>query len=264
MVIRMRKQALITAGSKNTGFGIAMRLAKEGFDVHITSRNLDSAARASEEIQQAFPEINAYPYSLELRSVSDIERVFCEIKAKTPKLDIFVANAADLGIGFDVYSTDEKAYDEVMDTNVKGTFFCCREAGRLMKDGGSMVLISSVHSKGSVEGRSLYGISKVAVNGICKHLAYDFAPYGIRVNAIIAGAIHTDRWDSTDECTAAARRKNYPLAREADIDEIAEAVCYLSSDSSKHVTGAEITVDSGVLLPILPYSQRKSFKRENY
>lgn len=261
----MRKQALITAGVKNTGFGIAEYLAKKGMDLHITSRDLESAVTAADILQKKYPDIKVYPYSLELKETANIKKLFKEIRSNVPSLDIFVANAADLGVDYDIYNTDEESYDRVMDTNVKGTFFCCQEAGKMMtENGGSIVLIGSVQSKGAVEGRTLYGISKAAINGMCKYLAYDFAPYNIRVNEIIAGAIHTERWDALDENVAAQRRMNYPLGREADIEEIAEAVYYLSNDNSKHITGVEITIDSGLLLSILPYRDRKLLRRENY
>jgi 3-oxoacyl-[acyl-carrier protein] reductase len=88
-------------------------------------------------------------------------------------------------------------------------------------------------------------------------LAYDLAPYHIRVNALIAGAVHTERWDNLDKEIADARRKNYPLGREAYAREVSNAVFYLADDVSNATTGSELAVESGVLLSILPYRDRK-------
>lgn len=263
--MKKRKSVLITAGTKNTGFVIAKAFAAKGYDVHITGRNAERRKIAVEELKSEFPQISVYGYEMEMSSVSDIKRVFEEIGKNTESLDVFIANAANLGIGVDIYNADEEAFDGIIDVNVKGTFFCCRECAKLMKkDGGSIVLMSSVQSKGGVEGRTVYCISKAAENAMAKCLAYDLAPYDIRVNSLVIGAIHTERWDGLDDATYAQRRQAYPLKREADMADVANAVMFLSEDCSKMITGTELTIDSGVLVPLLSYKDRKNFKREDF
>lgn len=258
------KNVLITAGTKNTGYCMAQTFAAKGYNVHITSRNEQTAIEAAVKLNREFPDIRAYGYGMDQTSVESIRALFAKVKENTPSLDTFVANAADLGVGLDVYNTTEEAFDSVMDTNVKGTFFCCQEAGKLMKNGGSMVLMSSVQSTGVVEGRTVYGVSKAAISMLGKYLAYDFAPYGIRVNSVIAGAISTDRWEGVDEATLAARRANYPAGRESTMQEIADAVYFLGCEDTKTITGTDLEIDSGVRVSILPYKDRKQFKREDY
>lgn len=261
----MNKNALITAGSKNTGYQTARKLAQNGFDIHITSRSENDAVCAAENLKKEFPNISAYGYSLELSDVSDIKNTFEKIKKNTHSLDVFIGNAANLGIGFDTFSTDEKAFDSVMDVNIKGTFFTAQQAAKMMTEkGGSIVLIGSVQGCGAIEGRAIYGISKAAVCAMTKYLAFDLAPYKIRANCLIAGAIHTDRWENVASDELNRRRQNYPLEKEASMEDIANAIYFLASDMSKSITGTSITVDSGVLTPILPYKDRKNYKRDDF
>lgn len=260
-----RKSVLITAGTKNTGFVIAQDFAAKGYNVHITGRDAGQRNAAVQQLRENYPKISVYAYDLEMSNMSSITSVFEEIKKNTDGIDVFVANAANLGIGIDTYNADEEHFDSIMDVNVKGTFFCCREAARLMKEnGGSIVLMSSVQSKGGIEGRTLYSISKAAVNAMGKSLAYDLAPLDIRVNTLIIGAIHTNRWDVLDEETCRSRRLAYPLKREADMKDVSNAVMFLSEDTSKMITGTEIAVDSGVMVPLLSYKDRKQFEREDF
>ena len=259
------KNVLITGGTRNTGFVIAKAFAEKGYCLHITGRKLDDAKAAADKIMAEYPDVTVYPYSLEMSDVKDINRVFSEIKANAGKLDVFVANAAHLGVDLDIYNTTEEDFDAVMNVNVKGNFFCCQNAAKLMKDdGGRIVFLSSVQSKGVVEGRTVYSTSKAAVNMLAKNLAFDLAPYNIQVNTLIVGAIHSDRWDVLDDETMAKRRSAYPSGRESYAEEVANTVLYFANDCPHTVTGSELTIDSGVLLSILPYRDRKYFKREEF
>ncbi len=260
----MNRQILITGAARNTGFVTAGLFASRGWDVHITSRTFADAERAASEIAAANPGIRTYAYACDISKYADIEALYAAVRANAGRLDAFVANAAHLGVGADIFTTDEATFDAIVDTNVKGTFFCCREAARLMDQGGSIVIMSSVQSKGAIEGRTVYALTKGALNVLSKFLAYDLAPYRIRSNVIIAGAIHTERWDVLDEATCAARRANYLTGSEAPGSAIAEGIWYLCSDVAASTTGAELTIDSGVLVPILPLSGRKEFIHEGF
>ena len=259
------KDVLITGGTRNTGFVIAKTFAGAGYRVHITGRKLEDVKTAAERIKSEYPEAVVYPYSLEMSDVSDINRVFSEIKENAGKLDVLVANAAHLGVDLDIFNTTEADFDAVVDVNVKGNFFCCRNAAKLMKEnGGRIVFLSSVQSKGAVEGRTVYSTSKAAVNMLSKCLAFDLAPYKIQCNTLIVGAIHSDRWDVLDEETRQKRRAAYPSGRESYPEDVANAVMYFAKDCPDTVTGAELAIDSGLMLNLLPYRDRKQFKREDF
>lgn len=261
----MKKHLLITGGSRNLGYAMAERMIRAGWAVHLTSRSAEDAAEAAEKLRTLVPGAEAFGYAMEQSRVEDIRRFFRELDRNTDHLDGFIANAANLGVGKDVFTTDEEAYDRIMDVNAKGTFFCCQEAAkRMTRRGGAMVLIGSVQGVRAVEGRTVYGISKAAVSMLSKYLAYDLAPYGIRVNCIVAGAVHSDRWDALEPAAAAGRRANYPLGRESDREEVAAAAEFLLSDGAATTTGAELLMDSGLLLPALPYRDRKEKLHDDF
>jgi NAD(P)-dependent dehydrogenase (short-subunit alcohol dehydrogenase family) len=125
----------------------------------------------------------------------------------------------------------------------------------MKEHGGSIVFISSVHSKQAIFGRSLYTASKGGVNALSTAMSIELAQYGIRSNCIIAGAIRTNRWDGLTPEQKAARRANWPLGIESTGEDIANGVFYLGSDLSKTVTGTELTIDSGILNCLLPYKE---------
>lgn len=248
----------ITGATKNTGYAIAKKFAGEGFNVALSSRSKASAEAAAAELKKEFG-ITAKGYALDLSSVEDIVRVFGQIKSDFGRLDIFVPNSAHLGMDYDMLSVTENDYNDVLDINLKGTYFCCQQAIKIMKEqnGGSIVIISSVHSKECIWGRSLYTASKGALNALARSIAIEFGPYNIRANAVIAGAIKTERWNGLTDEQIANKRKNWPIGLESTGEDIANAVFYLGSELSKTVTGTELTVDSGVLISLLPFNGGK-------
>ena len=250
---------LITAGAKNTGFAIAEKFAENGYDVAITSRSSEEIAKAAAAIREKYG-VKVKGYTMELTDVAGIRAVFAQIKADFGRLDTFVANAANLGVGNDFLDIDEDEYDSVVDVNLKGSFFSAQEAARIMKEqetGGAIVFMSSVHSHQCIFGRSLYSASKGGINILMRAMASELAQYHIRANCIIAGAIRTDRWDGQTPEQEAKRRANWPLGIESTGEDIANGVFYLGTDLSKTVTGTELTVDSGISISLLPYKEMK-------
>ena len=102
-----------------------------------------------------------------------------------------MANAADLAVGYHIYNTTPEDWDRIMNVNVRGAFFCCQQAARLMGEGSAIVFISSVHANASIVGRVVYSTSKAALGGMMRSLALELAGQGTRVNSVIAGAIWT-------------------------------------------------------------------------
>lgn len=247
---------MITGAARNTGYQIARKFASEGYGVAITSRSASDAAAAAQSLHDAYG-VPVRGYALDLADVADIDRVFDRVCRDFGRLDTFIPNSAHLGVGGDMLSVTEERYHEVMDINLKGTFFCCRAAVRQMRTqatGGAIVLLSSVHSKECIWGRSLYTASKGALNALARSVAVEFGPDRIRANAIIAGAIRTERWDHLTEAQIAEKRKNWPIGRESTGADIANAAYYLGTPLSGTVTGTELTVDSGVLVSLLPFN----------
>lgn len=254
----MKKVVFITGATKNSGFAIARRFAAEGYTVCITSRREADAAAAAEKIAADFG-VPAKGYALDLESVEDIRRVFADVESTFGRLDVFVGNSANLGLGATVLDITPEHFDGVMNVNIRGNFFCCQEsAKRMMKNGGgSIVLIGSVHYKGAVHGRASYAISKGAVASMVHNLAFELAEYGIRVNQVIPGAIRTDRWDGISPEEEASRRSNWPLGMESTGEDIANAVYFMASEQAHTITGTELAVDSGVLACLVKYTPSK-------
>ncbi len=248
----------ITGAVKNTGLAIAEKFASEGFDVAVSSRDIESAERTASQLSEKYG-IKARGYAMELNDLSAIEATFAAIKRDFGRLDTFVANSAALGVGYDMLSVTEKDFDELMDVNLKGTYFCCKEAALIMKEmgGGSIVIISSVHSHECIWGRSLYTVSKGGLNALARSMAIELGIYKIRANSIIAGAIKTERWDNLSDEEIAAKRANWPIGLESTGEDIANGAFYLGTDLSKTVTGTELTIDSGILVSLLPYNGGK-------
>lgn len=246
----------VTASTANTGFAIAEKFASEGYDVAVSSRDEQGAIKTAEYLKQKYS-IKSKGYKLELANVENIKQVFRDIKTYFGSLDTFVANAANLGVGMDFLEVDEEEYAQVIDCNLKGTFFCAQQAGLIMKEQnkGSIVFMSSVHSHECIFGRSLYTASKGGINALMRAIAIELGKYNIRSNCIIAGAIKTNRWDNFTEEEIARRRANWPIGLESTGEDIANGVFYLGSDLSKTVTGTELTIDSGILISLLPYKE---------
>lgn len=251
----MSKVVLITGAVRNSGLATAKKFASEGYDVCITSRSLSDAQATAQAVAGEFG-VRAAGFGLDLEDVSDIRRVFSEIKAQFGRLDVFVGNSANLGIGPAAIETTPEQFDSVMNVNIRGNFFCCQEAAGIMKEhgGGSIVLIGSVHYRGAVWGRSTYAISKGAVASMVHNLAFEYAEYGIRVNQVVPGAIRTDRWDGITEEEEATRRDRWPLGMESTGEDIANAVYFIASEQARTITGTDLAVDSGTLACLQGYN----------
>lgn len=255
------KTILVTGATRNTGLAVAEKFASEGYNVAITSRSKESSEKAAAYIAEKYG-VQAKGYALDLANVAEIEAVFADVEASFGGLDVFVGNAANLGVDCGLLNSDEKTYYDITDINFKGNFFCCQCAAKIMKKQreGAIVIIGSVHNHATIQGRALYSATKGALLSLTHAMAVELGAYSIRVNYLAAGAIHTERWDVLDEATVEKRRANYPLGTESMPEDIANGVYYLGSDASRTVTGIELTVDSGVSSCILGFTKPKDFK----
>ena len=246
----------ITGATRNTGRAIAEKFAQMGYDVAVSGRDVTDVEAVADELSQKYG-VKTKGYQVELSDLKSVNAAFEDITTTFNGLDIFVANAAHLGVDFGVMNSTEDNFDSVIDANVKGTFFCCQAAAKIMKNQkkGSIVVVGSVHCHQAIHGRALYTMSKGALLSLTKSMAVELGGYGIRANYLAAGAIHTDRWDGQSEEETARRRAQYPIGMESFGEDIAEAVYYLGSDLSKTVTGAELTVDSGISTCLLPFKK---------
>ena len=251
----VKKVLFVTGATKNTGLAIARRFAAEGWNVALSSRDRAAAEAVAAQIAADFPGVEALGVGMDPAKVEDIRAAFAEIGACFGRLDAFVSNAAHLGVGLSTLSTTPEDWDAVMNANARAGFFGSQEAVKLMKDGGAIVFMSSCHAHKSVPGRICYTVSKAAIGGMVRSMAVELGCLGIRVNAILAGAIRTDRWEGLTDEQVQERRDRYPAGRESSPEDIAAAAWFLCSDASRTVTGVEMPVDSGIGVCLLKYNK---------
>ena len=262
----MNKCVLITGATVNTGYGVAEKFAKEGYDVVITSRGEESMLRAVTALGKAYPAVNVYGYALALvnedNSINEagINDMFADLDKKGITVSCLVLNAANLGIRQQIFKNPLSDFVNVINTNVVANYALSQAmAARLVekKEKGSIVFVNSNTAYRAIPDRIAYTTSKSGALGLMRALAFDLGKYGIRVNAVLPGMIKTDRWQNNyNDCRNAL--SNYtPLGDIADFEDIANAVYYFGSDQSKNTTGAELTVDGGNMIQLYPIVPEK-------
>ncbi len=244
------KVALVTGANRGIGRAIAVRLAEEGAKVVVNHPNSDSEAEALETVTAiSATGQEALAIKADISIVKEIDRMFAEAAARFGRLDVLVNNA-----GFDPGETkllevDEALYDQVMNTNLKGAYFCIQAAVREMARGGyggKIINISSVQARASIERRSIYAATKGGLNSLTRQLALDLAKHCININAVAPGFIEVERtMRSTENYNRAAKGQTIPWGRVGFPDDISSMVVFLATPEADFITGQIITVDGG-------------------
>lgn len=240
------KIAIVTGASKGIGYGLAKSLAEAGAIVAVMARSRDSLDQLVQEIADAGGEAKAY--ELDVKNVEQIQSVFAQVAKDFGRIDILVNNAG-LGEGMAAEDVTEEYWDAMMDVNLKGVFFCCQTAGRIMlKQGsGKIVNVSSQVSVVGIPDGVAYCASKGGVNQLTKVLALEWSGRGVQINAVGPTFIYTpgtaERLDTPDFREGVLAR--IPAGRIGTIEDVAGAVIYLVSPASDLVTGTLLLVDGG-------------------
>ena len=249
----MRKSVLITGGVKNSGAAISEKFASEGWDLFITSREEQEAIDFANYAKGKYG-VNAWGYQTNGFDEADVNRIFDDIRSKGYLLDCLVCCAANLGIGQQFFDVDINDFMDVINTNIGWNFLLCRGAARQMKEKGkgSIVFINSNTAYRVVADRVAYSTSKSGMLGLARTLAFDLGPYGIRVNSVLPGMIKTDRWENNLNNCRNYLSNNTPLGDIASCQDVANAAYFFGSDQSMNSTGAELTVDGGNMIQLVP------------
>jgi glucose 1-dehydrogenase len=240
------KTVLITGASKGIGRALALGCAREGADV-ILNYNSDRAGADAAAAEIKALGRRTLVVRADLAKVAQIDRMFATARKHFARLDVLINNAGLTGwAGF--FDTTEAKWDVVLDTNLKGTFFCSLAAARWMKETktpGSIVNVSTQCAQLAVKNLVAYGTSKAGIHGLTKQLAVELAALGIRVNTFAPGPVNVDRNLKDDPDYRDVWGAMIPLGRTAETEEMVGPALFLASNDSSYVTGQTFYVDGG-------------------
>ena len=247
----MNKVMLITGASRGIGAATARLAARQGYDLLLSYRQ--QAAAAEQLVAELRNNgIQAHAVQADVDSEADIQRLFAELDTRYGRLDALVNNAGMLEKQMRLEQMDVARWQRVLNTNVIGTFLCCREAIKRMSrqqggNGGSIVNVSSMAARlGSPNEYIDYAAAKGAVDSLTIGLARELAADGIRVNAVRPGLIDTEIHASGGEPGRIERLKgSIPRQRGGTPAEVAQAILWLASEQSSYSTGTFIDVSGG-------------------
>ena len=243
------KTAVVTGARRGIGRAVALALADAGAvlviaDIISDDRKLDGVAAEIKKTGR-----DSLAVKVDISKKSDVEEMVSQAVNRFGRIDILV-NCAGVWIpGQTLVECPEENWDKVIDTNLKGTYFCCQAVGRVMAEQGSgnIINLSSQVGLNPGTGAGAYSISKAGIIMMTRQLALELAVYNIRVNALAPGVVKTDfnidLWKNPEG--AKQMGQMVPLGRLAEPEDIARAALFLASDDSSYITGAVIPVDGG-------------------
>lgn len=251
------KVALITGGNQGIGKGISRAMAESGADVAIMCRNRESALETIRELEEFG--VGRYSfYKGDVTSQEDARSVVSRVVSDYGKLDILVNNAG-IATPFDPMeeSEDLSGWYRVLDVDLNGTFLMCRYAGLQMRKQGFGRIINITSNSSRIvnipQKSCSYNAAKAAGDRLTKCLAYEWARYGIRVNAIAPGYTETNLVTGVEDAGETKGWTDYwlsctPTGRFGKPIEIGAAAVFLASEAAEQITGAVLTVDGGYML----------------
>lgn len=245
-----KKRALVTGANSGIGAAIAVRLAEAGADVGV---NFVSNPQAADDVAKTIRGKGGRALTLDA-DVSDaraVSAMFDRLDEEWGGIDILVNNAGIDGKSGKAWELEESDFEKVLEVNLLGVFYTCRQALRRMvaAQSGVVINISSVHEVIPWSGFSAYTAAKAGVSMLTKTLAQEAAPHGVRVLAVAPGAIKTpiNRAVWGDPEGLKDLEAKIPMSRMGQRDEIANMVVVMASDLASYVTGTSVFVDGGMI-----------------
>lgn len=241
------KVALITGASKGIGEAMARGLSEFGAKVVVSSRK----QAAVDAVAEAFRAdgLEATGIAANMGNIAEVHALVDKTIEAHGGLDIIINNAAANPVFGPIQQTEERAFDKIIDVNLKGPFELCKKAYPILKErgGGSIINISSIGGLTPEPGIGIYSVSKAAIINLTKAMAQDWGADNIRVNAICPGLIKTKFSEALWNNEAILERflQKIPLKRAGGADDIAGLAVYLASDAAAYCTGGVYMVDGG-------------------
>jgi len=255
----MKKAVLVTGACINTGVAIVEKFASEGINVIFTGRTEEKVHTAEKQYREKFPEVNIIGYHInsliDERTVDEksVEDMFSDLDKKGIFVETLVLNAADQGLGIEIFENPLTDFMRVINTNMTWNYYLCEYAAKRMKENGegNIIFINSNTAYRAIPGRIAYSASKGGQLGMMRALALDLGKYNIRVNAVLPGMIKTDRWEKNPEFYKNVPSRFTPLGDVAVGKDVADAVWYFAAHA-RNTTGAELVVDGGNMIQLYP------------
>ena len=240
--------ALVTGGGRGIGRAVAVRLANEGAHVAISYRSNDTAAEeVADRVRAAGAKCEIFKG--DVASPEDVDALFKGVGEVFGQVEILVNNA---GLTRDnlMMRMKESEFDEVLSTNLKGTYLCTRAALRPMIRArwGRIVNVSSVVGLVGNAGQANYAASKAGIIGFTKSVAREVAQRGVTANVVAPGYVETELTSSLSEKVKDQIRGQVPAGRFAEAEEVAEVVAFLAGEGAGYITGQTVAVDGGMTM----------------
>ena len=256
------KATMITGACINTGVAMVEKFASEGKNVVFTGRSIEKVKACEAQYRAKFPDVVIEGFALDSLDAdgnvdeASVKALFATFDEKGIFIETLVLNAADQGLGMEIFKSSINDFMRVYKTNVVWNFCLVENAALRMKEqgGGSVVFINSNTAYRAIPDRTAYVSSKGGQLGLMRALALDLGKYNIRVNAVLPGMIRTDRTEKRPEFYASLPSMFTPLGDIAYGSDIADAAWYFAT-LARNTTGAELVVDGGntiQLYPIIP------------
>ena len=242
------KVALVTGASRGIGRAIALRLASEGAKVAINyAGNTAKAEAVKAEIEQNGGE--AILVQADVSDSASVDAMVAQVVEAFGQIDILVNNAGITRDGLMMRMKDED-FDAVINTNLKGVFYCTKVVSKLMmkKRSGRIINMASVVGLMGNAGQTNYAAAKAGVIGFSKSAAKELAARGITVNMVAPGFIATDMTAAMTDKAKEMTLTGIPLKRMGEPEDVANAVLFLASDNASYITGQTINVDGGMVM----------------
>ncbi|MGO9081011.1 MAG: SDR family NAD(P)-dependent oxidoreductase [Streptosporangiaceae bacterium] len=240
------KSCVITGAAHGIGRATAQLFAREGARLVLT--DVDAPA-----VEKLAAELGAVAVVGDVANPAAARRMIEAAVQEYGRLDVAVANAGVIPL-CDIVTATPGDWDYVMSIDGRGMFLTCKYAIEVMAEAasGSIVCLSSISGMAGQKAQATYGPAKFVATGLAKHLAVEWAPKGIRVNAVAPGTIRTERVRRLPAEPGGAEYlaeivKMHPLGRLGEPEEVAAAICFLASDEASFITGAILAVDGGYL-----------------
>ena len=244
----MSRVALVTGSSRGIGRAVAIRLAKDGYDICV---NYEKRADKAEETAAAVRELGrkAITFKADVSDSDAVNAMFDFAGKELGEVDVLVSNAGIAGQA-QIQDVTRERWDRFFAVNVTGAFNAVHEVipHMIHEKKGCIITISSMWGLRGASCESVYSATKAALIGFTRSLAKELAPSGIRVNCVAPGVIDTDMLDELPEGVKDTLADETPLGRLGTPEDIAEAVAFLASDKADFITGQVIMPDGGFVV----------------